>query len=188
MLRQKFQVKAVRLVTDIIDANESRVASDTTQTLFGKEFEQNIAVANPKLWSPETPYLYKAVSKVYVGNELRDEVITRFGMRSISYLPNSGFSLNGESRKFKGVCLHHDLGPLGAAINVAALRRQLRILKDMGCDAIRSSHNMPSREQLELCDEMGFMFLAESFDEWARPKVKNGYARFFSNRCRKGHR
>ncbi|HEX9600404.1 MAG TPA: DUF4982 domain-containing protein, partial [Mariniflexile sp.] len=86
---------------------------------------------------------------------------------------------NGEVRKFKGVCLHHDLGPLGTAINKAALRRQLTILKDMGCDAIRSSHNMPSFEQLELCDEMGFMFLAESFDEWAKPKVKNGYNRFF---------
>lgn len=179
-IKTKVSGKGLRLVTDILDGNGNRIASDTTRTLFDKEFEQNIAVAQPKLWSPETPNLYKAVSRLYLGNELKDEVITRFGIRHISYKPNSGFQLNGKTRKFKGVCLHHDLGPLGAAINVAALRRQLRILKDMGCDAIRSSHNMPSLEQLELCDEMGFMFLAESFDEWARPKVKNGYARFFA--------
>lgn len=173
------------LVTDILDANGFRIASDTVKTIFGKEFEQNIAVAKPKLWSPETPHLYKAVSRLYVGNELKDEVTTRFGIRSISYQPATGFQLNGITRKFKGVCLHHDLGPLGAAINIAALRRQLRILKDMGCDAIRSSHNMPSLEQLELADEMGFMFLAETFDEWAKPKVKNGYARFFATDAEK---
>jgi beta-galactosidase len=177
--------KALRLVTDILDAGGSRVATDTAETLFGNEFEQNIAVAQPRLWSPETPYLYKAVSRLYAGNELKDEVTTRFGIRQVSYLPATGFSLNGKTRKFKGVCLHHDLGPLGAAMNVSALRRQLKILKDMGCDAIRSSHNMPSLEQLELCDEMGFMFLAESFDEWARPKVKNGYARFFATDAEK---
>ena len=87
--------------------------------------------------------------------------------------------------KFKGVCLHHDLGPLGAAVNKAALKRQLTILKDLGCNAIRSSHNMPSFEQLELADEMGFMFLAESFDEWAKPKVENGYHRFFEEYAEK---
>jgi beta-galactosidase len=184
-VKTKVSASGAYLVTDILDANGKAVASDTAQTLFGKEFEQNIAVSQPKLWSPETPNLYKAVSRLYVGNQLKDEVTTRFGIREISYKPNTGFSLNGKSRKFKGVCLHHDLGPLGAAINVAALRRQLQILKDMGCDAIRSSHNMPSLEQLELCDEMGFMFLAESFDEWARPKVKNGYARFFNTDAEK---
>lgn len=177
--------KGVRLVTTILDAAGSPVAADTAQTLFGQAFEQNIAVAQPKLWSPETPYLYKAVSRLYAGNELKDEVTTRFGIRQISYQPGTGFQLNGKTRKFKGVCLHHDLGPLGAAVNKAALRRQLQILKDLGCDAIRSSHNMPSLEQLELADEMGFMFLAESFDEWAKPKVKNGYARFFATDAEK---
>ncbi|KDN53937.1 beta-galactosidase GalB [Flavobacterium seoulense] len=167
------------LVTTIFDANGQKLSSDKATTKFGNEFDQNIKVKNPKLWSPETPYLYKAVSQWFVGDELKDEVTSRFGIRDIKYEANKGFSLNGEVRKFKGVCLHHDLGPLGTAINVAALRRQLTILKDMGCNAIRSSHNMPSLEQLELCDEMGFMFLAESFDEWAKPKVKNGYNRFF---------
>ncbi|GEC71548.1 beta-galactosidase [Flavobacterium flevense] len=167
------------LVTTVFDANGQKLSSDKATTKFGNEFDQNIKVDNPKLWSPENPYLYKAVSQWFVGDELKDEVTTRFGIRDIKYEANKGFSLNGEVRKFKGVCLHHDLGPLGTAINVAALRRQLTILKDMGCNAIRSSHNMPSLEQLELCDEMGFMFLAESFDEWAKPKVKNGYNRFF---------
>ena len=173
------------LVTTIFDANGQKLNSDKATTKFGTEFDQNIKVENPKLWSPETPYLYKAVSQWFVGNELKDEVTTRFGIRDIKYEPNKGFSLNGEITKFKGVCLHHDLGPLGTAINIAALRRQLTILKDMGCNAIRSSHNMPSLEQLELCDEMGFMFLAESFDEWAKPKVKNGYNRFFDEYAEK---
>nr|GFD08139.1 beta-galactosidase [Tanacetum cinerariifolium] len=90
-----------------------------------------------------------------------------------------GFSLNGQPRKFKGVCNHHDLGPLGAAINTAALRHQLAILKEMGCDAIRTSHNMPAPELMQLCDEMGFMVMVESFDEWKSPKVKNGYSQYF---------
>lgn len=174
-----------RLQTYILNAKGDTVAFGNTDAIFGKEFEQNIAVPNPSLWSPESPYLYTAVTRLYEGNILKDEVSTRFGIREISYKPNEGFSLNGKIRKFKGVCLHHDLGPLGAAINVAALRRQLVILKDMGVDAVRSSHNMPSIEQLELCDEMGFMFLAETFDEWAKPKVKNGYNRFFNTDAEK---
>lgn len=178
-IKTKASGENVRLVTVIYDADGQKISSEESTTQFGNEFDQNIKVQNPKLWSPETPYLYKAVSQLFVGSKLKDEVSTRFGIRDIKYEANKGFSLNGEVRKFKGVCLHHDLGPLGTAINKAALRRQLTILKDMGCDAIRSSHNMPSFEQLELCDEMGFMFLAESFDEWAKPKVKNGYNRFF---------
>jgi beta-galactosidase len=184
-VKTKVSGKGIRLLTHILNALGDTVTSQATETLFGNEFDQNILVPQPKLWSPESPYLYTAVSQVYVGNELKDEVSTRFGIREINFQPNVGFSLNGEVRKFKGVCLHHDLGPLGAAINVAALRRQLTILKDMGCDAIRSSHNMPSLEQLELCDEMGFMFLAESFDEWAKPKVENGYNRFFETDAEK---
>lgn len=175
-IKTKTAGKDLQLVTEILDANNKQVSIDTASSKFGNEFEQDLAVKNPMLWSPETPYLYKAISKVYVKGQLKDQLTSRFGIRQISYLPSTGFSLNGQSRKFKGVCLHHDLGPLGAAVNIAALRRQLRILKNMGCDAIRSSHNMPSQEQLDLCDEMGFLFLAETFDEWAKPKVKNGYA------------
>jgi len=168
------------LVTTIYNAEGIQVAEDKTSTQFGNEFVQNIKVNTPNRWSPENPYLYTAKTQLFVGETLKDVVTTRFGIREIKFEANKGFSLNGEVRKFKGVCLHHDLGPLGTAVNKAALRRQLTILKDMGADAIRSSHNMPSLEQLELCDEMGFMFLAESFDEWAVPKVENGYNRFFS--------
>ena len=173
------------LLTTIYDANGDKVSSNEAQTIFGNEFEQNLKVKNPILWSPETPYLYTATTQLFTEGKLKDEVSTRFGIREINYDAKSGFSLNGEVRKFKGVCLHHDLGPLGTAVNKSALRRQLTILKDMGCDAIRSSHNMPSIEQLELCDEMGFMFLAESFDEWAIPKVDNGYNCFFDEYAEK---
>ena len=157
------------------------MATKSTEQLFGKQAEQNIPVPNPELWGVETPVLYTANMKLYEGNKLKDEQNIRFGIRSVVYERGKGLVLNGKVTKFKGVCLHHDLGPLGAAVNKAALKRQLTILKDMGCNAIRSSHNMPSHEQLELCDEMGFLFLAESFDEWARPKVKNGYNRFFDD-------
>jgi beta-galactosidase len=179
-IKTKISGKNVRLITQILDGSGKQVAIDTAKTIFGNEADQNIQLNHPNLWSPESPYLYTSVSSVYEGNVLKDVVKTRFGVRSISYLAGKGFSLNGEVRKFKGVCLHHDLGPLGAAINTAALKRQLTILKEMGCDAIRSSHNMPSPEQLELCDEMGFMFLAESFDEWAKAKVENGYHLYFN--------
>jgi len=175
----------LHLITTVFDSTGKKINSQESTTQLGNEFDQNIRVQNPKLWSPESPYLYKIVSQLFVDNELKDETSTRFGIRDIKYEANKGFSLNGEVRKFKGVCLHHDLGPLGAAVNKAALRRQLTILKDMGCNAIRSSHNMPSFEQLELCDEMGFLFLAESFDEWALPKVENGYNRFFEDYAEK---
>jgi beta-galactosidase len=175
----------IELFTTIFDAEGTKISSNRTAEQFGNEFEQNLKVNNPNLWSPENPYLYTAVSQIFVENELKDELTTRFGIREINYDAKTGFSLNGEVRKFKGVCLHHDLGPLGTAVNKSALRRQLTILKDMGCNAIRSSHNMPSIEQLELCDEMGFMFLAESFDEWAIPKVENGYNRFFDEYAEK---
>ncbi|MCX2476802.1 DUF4982 domain-containing protein [Pedobacter sp. MC2016-05] len=174
-----------RLVSQVLDSSGKQVAADTAKSFFGQEADQNIRVSEPRLWSPENPYLYTLVSTVYDGDQVKDIVKTRFGIRTISFKANEGFSLNGQVRKFKGVCLHHDLGPLGAAINVAALRRQLTILKDMGCDAIRSSHNMPSPEQLELCDEMGFMFLAESFDEWAKAKVENGYHLYFNTDAEK---
>ncbi|WP_339917795.1 DUF4982 domain-containing protein [Yeosuana marina] len=184
-IKTKTTGENVSLVTTIFDAKGNEINSNTSTTKFVNEFDQNIKVDNPKLWSPESPYLYKAVSKLFVGDELKDEVTTRFGIRDIKYDAQNGFSLNGKVTKFKGVCLHHDLGPLGTAVNRAALKRQLLILKDMGANAVRSAHNMPSLEQLELCDEMGFLFLAESFDEWKKPKVKNGYNRFFDDYAEK---
>lgn len=180
-IKSNIQGKDVRVVTEILNAEGKLVAKHQSNEMFGTQIEQNIAVANPKLWSPESPYLYSAVLKLYKDENLKDEQVIKFGIRKIEYVAEKGFFLNDEVTKFKGVCLHHDLGPLGSAVNKAALRRQLTILKDLGCNAIRSAHNMPSMEQLELCDEMGFMVIAESFDEWAKPKVQNGYNRFFAN-------
>lgn len=151
---------------------------------------QNLAVKNglvnttlkvkaPRLWSPETPYLYTLITKVTKDGRTLDEKQQKIGIRTIRVSREGGFQLNGQTRKLKGVCLHHDLGPLGAAINKAALIRQIRTLKEMGCDAIRTAHNMPSTWQMEICDSMGMMVMAESFDMWIYPKCKNGYARFF---------
>lgn len=175
------RTKDVRILTQILSPEGEVVASkdNTMKINHGQPFEQNFLVDAPQLWSPETPYLYKAVSKIYVDGQQTDEYTTRFGIRSIELVADKGFFLNGQHRKFQGVCNHHDLGPLGAAINVAALRRQLTLLKDMGCDAIRTSHNMPAPELVELCDEMGFMMMVEPFDEWDIAKCENGYHRFF---------
>ncbi len=136
-------------------------------------------VRRPQLWSPETPYLYSLVTRLYCDNDLIDEKVTKVGIRTIAVSKEHGFQFNGVTRKIKGVCLHHDLGPLGAAVNRAALIRQVRTMKEMGCDAIRTAHNMPSAMQMEVCDSMGMMVMAESFDMWIYPKCKNGYARFF---------
>lgn len=171
----------LRLQTTILDAKGQLIAESSSDLLATDhmEFEQNLVVKNPVLWSPETPVLYKAISKLYDQGKLKDEYSTSFGIRTIKFEAGKGFSLNGAYRKFKGVCNHHDLGPLGAAINVSALRRQLTLLKDMGCDAIRTSHNMPAPELVKLCDEMGFMMMVESFDEWKARKVANGYSHLF---------
>lgn len=168
--------------TDIISPEGKVVSSKKNKGYInhGLPFTQNFIVEHPALWSPESPSLYRAVSKIYSGDTLLDTYTTRFGIRSIEYIADKGFFLNGKHRKFQGVCNHHDLGPLGAAINVSALRHQLRILKDMGCDAIRTAHNMPAPELVSLCDEMGFMMMIEPFDEWDIAKCENGYHRFFN--------
>ncbi|MBR0274133.1 MAG: DUF4982 domain-containing protein [Bacteroidaceae bacterium] len=155
-------------------------------------FHTRFFIKNPKLWSPETPYLYtvtamvnsvdwNAPQEIYDGQtyELLDSKTFKTGLRTVRVSREHGFQLNGQTRKLKGVCLHHDLGPLGAAINKAALIRQIKMMKAMGCDAIRTAHNMPSQWQMEICDSLGMMVMAESFDMWHYPKCKNGYARFF---------
>ncbi len=140
----------------------------------------NLIIPSPKLWSPETPNLYEAETLIYnKEGQLQDSYVTSFGVRSIEYIAHKGFFLNGKCTKFRGVCLHHDLGPLGSAVNESAIRHQLSILKDMGCNAIRTSHNMPTPELVRLCDEMGFMMMVEPFDEWDEAKCENGYHRFF---------
>ena len=170
-----------RIVTEIKDADGKVVSKESKQlTDFDNQiFSQEFVVEKPMLWTPDTPYLYIAESKVYEGNTLKDESVTPFGIRSIEVIPDKGFFLNGKKTVFKGVCNHHDLGPLGAAVNDAAIRRQIRILKDMGCNAIRTSHNMPAPELVKACDEMGMMLMVETFDEWKTAKCENGYHKEF---------
>ena len=166
--------------TEIISPEGRTVAVKNTPVMH-EDITQDFVVDSPELWSPESPALYKAVTTLTdKGGTVRDVYTTRFGIRSAEFVPEKGFFLNGEPRKFKGVCNHHDLGPLGAAINESALRHQLKILKDMGCDAIRTSHNMPAPELVSLCDEMGFMMMVEPFDEWDVAKCRNGYHRYFA--------
>ncbi|MDR1406760.1 MAG: DUF4982 domain-containing protein [Tannerella sp.] len=170
------------LMTDIRDARQKVVSHAESQLAKydNRTFEQDLLVESPVLWSPSTPELYTAESRLYVDGVLKDVYATRFGIRRIEIVPDSGMFLNGEPVKFRGVCNHHDLGPLGAAINRSALRRQLTLLKDMGCNAIRTSHNMPAPELVDLCDEMGFMMMVEAFDEWDRAKCRNGYNLYFT--------
>lgn len=172
----------IQLETKIFDQNNQLIATakNTLSKYDNGLLEQNFVIDNPALWNTDTPNLYFVESKLYEQNKLKDTLLSRFGVRSIEILPDEGFFLNGERVIFQGVCNHHDLGPLGAAVNDAAIRRQIRILKDMGCNAIRTSHNMPAPELVTACDEMGMMLMVESFDEWQIAKVKNGYNRFFN--------
>ena len=179
-LKVSIEGRADRIRTEIFGPDGRRVAASAKSEPFEKGLRQLIKVRRPALWSPESPSLYKAVTSVYVNSKKVDEYTTSFGIRSIELISDKGFFLNGKVRKFQGVCNHHDLGPLGSAVNEAALRRQLTLLKEMGCDAIRTSHNMPAPELVRLCDEMGFMMMVEPFDEWDIQKCRNGYHLFFN--------
>jgi len=192
------QHKPLRIQTSILDGQGQTVLQKSQQvTLLGNTVEDNFELEKPQLWSPESPNLYYAQVAIYDGDHLLDVDSVRFGIREVAVTADRGFMLNGKPRKIKGVCLHHDLGPLGAAVNKAALRRQLLLMKEMGADAIRTSHNMPSPWQMDLCDELGIMVMAESFDEWKAAKCKNGYNRFFDEwverdlvnliRCHRNH-
>ena len=166
----------------LLDADGQEVAAiDRVRAEGGNNVHAKLTVKNPKLWSPESPYLYKLVARLQSGGGNYDEKTVNVGIRTVRVSKEKGFQLNGVTRKLKGVCLHHDLGPLGAAVNKAAIIRQIKILKEMGCDAIRTAHNMPSQMQMDVCDSLGMMVMAESFDMWRYPKCKNGYARFFDD-------
>ena len=184
--------------TVIKDPKGNEVASGSaTLTVYDENcFEQNLIVKNPLIWDLNTPNLYTVYSQLFknktmvenAGNKSTetksswqiDSYNTTFGIRTIEIKPNDGFYLNGKKTVFQGVCNHHDLGPLGAAVNDAAIRRQVRIMKDMGVNAIRTSHNMPAPELVRACDEMGMMLMVETFDEWKMPKVANGYNLFWN--------
>jgi beta-galactosidase len=171
------QSQDLTIVTEIINpegmvesVNEMPVTVDKKQQVY-----QKLSVESPILWSVEDPRLYKAVTHLKDGTTELDRYETSFGFRYFEFTNNEGFFLNGKNMKLNGVCMHHDLGPLGSAINESALRRQLEILQEMGCNAIRTSHNPPAPELLNLSDEMGFLIIDEAFDEWKHAKLENGY-------------
>lgn len=173
----------VRLETSIVDASGATVArarSDASVAANGTEsVTQKLEVSKPKLWDIEHPQLYKAVTEVKQGGRTVDRYETPFGVRTIEFTKDRGFLLNGRVLKMHGVCNHHDLGALGAAINTRALERQFEIMRSMGVNAIRTSHNPPAPELLDVADRMGFLVIDEAFDMWRIPKVKNGLSKFF---------
>ena len=144
-----------------------------------------IQIPNPKLWDLENPHQYYAHTIIEADNKKLDACITPFGIRQIEFSGSEGFKLNGKKVNMKGVCLHHDLGPLGAAIHERAIQRQLELLKEMGCNAIRTSHNPPAPELLDLCDKMGFLVIDETFDTWRKTKTENDYGNHFGEWHRK---
>ena len=182
------------LETSIVDQEGQLVSSSTLRGKIGQNvsinFDSELEVQNPHRWDIKDPYLYTAVSRIMKNGQMIDEYETPFGIRTFRFDADKGFFLNGRSLKIKGVNMHHDLGPLGAAVSYRATERQLEIMKKMGVNAIRTAHNPPSPEQLELCDKMGIMVMDESFDEWREPKwnVKNSYNIFFDEWAEKDMR
>lgn len=174
--------KQVTLETSILDADNNRVARAVNTVDVAKKSEgkttQKINVSYPKLWDIGKPNLYTAVSHLKVNGQIVDEYKTAFGIRSIAF-KKEGFYLNGKAVELNGVCMHHDLGPLGAAVNYRATERQMQIMQQMGVNALRTSHNPPSPEQLQVCDRLGIVVIDEAFDEWKEPKVPNGYSNYF---------
>jgi hypothetical protein len=170
------QAVEANLVSIILDGGGKQVGSvETPQSIAANKehrFEQSVKVANPMLWSPDTPRLYTVRHEVRVDGKVVDQYETPFGIRWFEFDANKGFSLNGEHMLIKGVCVHHEAGCLGAAFWVDAWKRRLQTLKELGCNAIRMSHNPPAPELLDLCDTMGFLVMDEAFDEWALPKKK----------------
>ncbi len=166
--------------TSILNVDGVVVASQKTKVKdLSEPVVQSIEVEHPSLWDLDTPNLYTAKTEVFKSGVAVDDYETSFGIRTIKYSKEKGFELNGRQVKFKGVCLHHDLGPLGSAVNYRATERQLEIMKSIGVNAIRTAHNPPSREQLELCDKLGILVQVEAFDEWAIGKVENGYNKYW---------
>ena len=179
--------ETVKIGQTVFDADNNIVAKTepsrqiVLSTAYTQERTDTLQINNPVLWDLERPYLYTVTTDIYDkdGKKLLDSYSTVFGIRSIEFKADSGFFLNGEHVRINGVCLHHDLGCLGAAVNERAIERQLQILKAMGCNGIRCSHNPPSPQLLDLCDRMGFLVMDEAFDMWHRRKTERDYARFF---------
>lgn len=180
---QSQQPEDIVLETSIIEAKGDVI---TVNSQSGKiegnnrlKFEQELKVENPRRWDINDPYLYKVISRIKIDGKIIDKYETPFGIRTFRFDADKGFFLNNRNLKIKGVNLHHGLGPLGTAVSVRAIERQLEIMQEMGCNAIRTAHNPPAPELLELCDKMGLLVIDEAFDEWTKPKVPNGYAQLF---------
>lgn len=171
------QIGELSLLTEIISPDGGIVSKNEKPFSIEKEqvIDQQLNVNSPDLWEIDNPVLYRAVTHIMDGTKELDRYETSFGFRFFEFTNNNGFFLNGKNLKLNGVCMHHDLGPLGAAVNESALRRQLEMLQEMGCNAIRTSHNPPTPELLQLCDELGFLIIDEAFDEWKYGKRENGY-------------
>ena len=181
---QSASFQQVTLETFIVDESGNKVAESSSAQKVEADrmniFEQVVKIQKPKLWSLEKRNLYHVESKVYVNGILVDANETPFGIRTFEFTTENGFFLNGKHVRIKGVCLHHDLGCLGTAVNKRAIERELEIMKSIGCNAVRTSHNPPAPELLDLCDSMGFLVMDEAFDEWIRNKTSYGYGRFFN--------
>jgi beta-galactosidase len=173
----------ITLETSIFDADgkpAGRAQDEYIVPAGGEQTaEQTATVPNPQRWDIDMPHLYRAVSTIKDGGKELDRYETPFGIRTLEFDAKKGFLLNGKYRKIHGVCMHHDLGALGTAVNRRATERQLQIMKSMGANAIRTSHNPPSPELLEFCDRLGLMVMDEAFDMWRIPKVANGLSKFF---------
>ncbi len=175
--------KSIKLITTVFNNSGKKISKISSDTIIGAnsvlEIVNTLHVLSPQLWSIESPVLYRAVSHIKEGKKIVDDYTTSFGIRFFEFDANTGFSLNGVPVKIKGVCNHHDLGCLGSAINVRALERQLEILKAMGCNGIRTSHNPPAPELLELCDKMGFIVMDEYIDMWKMGKNPYDFSLFW---------
>ncbi len=179
----------VTLVSEIVAADGHVAATNRSVEPVAagaeREFAQTVALAQPRLWSPSAPALYQLRTRVEAGGRVVDAGETPFGVRRIDYDVDRGFLLNGEPLKMQGMCLHHDGGAVGAAVPEAVWTRRLQLLKDMGCNAIRTAHNPPAPEFLDLCDRLGFLVMDEAFDEWTvrKPQIKHGYSDYFNDWC-----
>lgn len=173
----------IRMLLEVFDPAGASMGGYGLEAHFDgghEKFTASFNSTDPELWSVDDPMLYTLKISLYSGSELLDCVNVTFGYRTAEFDPDRGFLLNGEPVKLHGVCMHHDLGALGSALNEAALARQLRIMKEMGVNAIRTSHNMPARQLVQLCDEMGLLVDSEAFDMWEKPKTEFDNHRFFT--------
>ncbi len=172
----------IRMVLTVLDPEGDAIAAFEQSAHFGGEtetFANSFDITAPALWDIDSPQLYTLAVQLYSGNDLLEVQYVDFGYRTVEFSPDNGFILNGRYVKMHGVCLHHDLGALGAAVNYAALERQLTIMKEMGVNAVRTSHNMPARQLVELCDDLGLLVNSESFDMWENAKTEFDNHRFF---------